>query len=725
MPDLFHMETDLMKNLARKIFTAIFLTFTFCIAPLAALAADFKQEVIYQIITDRFYDGNAANNNPAQSSGLYDSTKTNWRAYWGGDLQGIQAKMSYLAGMGVTAIWISPPVDNLNTNIPDGSGNPTASYHGYQGRDFKRIEEHFGDSSNSWTAFDNLVTAAHAVGIKVIIDFAPNHSTQNNAGEYGALYDNGTLLGNYTSDTNGYFHHNADISGGGWDDRYQVQYYTLFGLSDVNQENSTMDAYMKAAAQLFQQHGADGFRIDAVKHFGWGWQYSLANSIYTYGDSFLFGEWYQGNTNDPLYHDSYKFANKSGISLLDFPLNTAIRSVFGSNANFSDIDTVINQEGSNFTWKEDLVTFIDNHDMARFLSVNNNNNRLHEAMAFVLTSRGIPCIYYGTEQYLHNDTSGGTDPYNRPMMNAFSTSTTAYQLTNKLSTLRRNNPAIAYGSMSQRWMNNDVYIYERKFYNSVVLVAINKNETSSYNITGLNTSLPAGSYSDNLTGLLGGSSITVTSGSGGNNPVNNFTLPAHTVAVWQYVEGAGTPKIGSIGPTLGQSGVKVTIAGKDFGSTTGTVKFGTTTASIVSWSPTKIVATTPAVTNGSYNITVTNSSSQVSNGIQYTVLTAKMIPVTFTVYNASPTVTGDYIFLTGNTVELGNWSTTWDGAVGPMLTPNYPNWFLNASVPAGQTIQFKFIKIAANGAVTWEAGANHSYTVPTSGVGFVNVNWQY
>jgi hypothetical protein len=107
------------------------------------------------------------------------------------------------------------------------------------------------------------------------------------------------------------------------------------------------------------------------------------------------------------------------------------------------------------------------------------------------------------------------------------------------------------------------------------------------------------------------------------------------------------------------------------------------------------------------------------------VLTAKLIPITFTVNNASPTQVGDYIFLTGNTVELSNWSTTWDAAIGPMLTPNYPNWFLVASVPAGQTIQFKFIKIAANGTVTWEAGSNHSYTVPTSGTGSVNVNWQY
>ena len=714
-----------MRKYSQRLFV-VSLFFSILLAPIRfTLAADFKREVVYQIITDRFFDGSSTNNNPSQSSGLYDATKTNWRAYWGGDLAGIQQKMSYLAGMGVTAIWISPPVDNLNANIPDGGGNPTASYHGFQARDFKRIEEHFGNPNNTWTEFDNLVTAAHQNGIKVIIDFAPNHSNQNNAGEFGSLYDNGAFLGNFTNDTNGYFHHNPNISGGGWDDRYQTQYYTLFDLADINQQHPTMDAYLKAAAQLFQQHGVDGFRVDAVKHLNWGWQYSLANSIYTYGDSFLFGEWYQGNPSDPLYGDSAKFANKSGISLLDFPLNTAIRNVFGFNANFSEIDSIIAQEANDFTWKDDLVTFIDNHDMARFLSINNNNNRLHEALAFTLTSRGIPCVYYGTEQYLHNDTNGGTDPYNRPMMVNFSTSTTAYQLINKLSTLRRNNTALAYGSMGQRWINNDVYIYERKFFGNVVLVAINKNETTNYNITGLLTSLPPGSYSDNLTALLGGFSITVNSGSGGNNPVSNFTLPAHTVSVWQFTEGAAAPQIGSIGPTNGQPGVKVVIGGKNFGTTTGTVKFGTTTATVNSWSPTHITVTTPSVTNGNYNVTVTSSGGQVSNGIQYTVLTNKLIPIVFTVNNASPTQVGDYIFLTGNTVELGNWSTTWSGAVGPMLTPNYPNWFITAAVPAGQTIQFKFIKRAANGTVTWEAGSNHQYTVPSSGTGFVTVNWQY
>ncbi len=712
-----------MRKLTRLPLAISFLLCVFLFSP--SQAADFKRDVVYQIVIDRFFDGDAANNNPKQSAGLFDSSKTNWRAYWGGDLQGVTQKIPYLAGMGVTAIWISPPVDNLNANITDGNGNPTASYHGYQGRDFKRIEEHFGNPSNNWADFDALVTAAHQNGLKVIVDFAPNHSTQDNAGEFGALYDNGVLLGNYSNDTNGYFHHNGNISGGGWDDRYQVQYYTLFNLADLNQENPTIDKYLKSAAQLFQQHGVDGFRLDAVKHTNWGWQYSLANSIYANGDSFLFGEWYQGGTDDPLYHDSYKFVNRSGISLLDFPLNTAIRNVFASNANFSEIDSIVTREAGSFTWDEDLITFIDNHDMSRFLSINNNNNRLHEALAFILTARGIPCIYYGTEQYLHNDTSGGTDPYNRPMMPSFSTTTTAYQITKSLSQLRRDNPAIAYGSMTQRWISNDVYIYERKFFGSVVLVAINKNEISAFNITGLKTSLPSGPRSDYLAAKLGGVPIIVDAGSAGENPVKPFSLPAHSVSVWQFDAPTGAPQIGSIGPTVGHPGIKVTLGGKNFGVVKGTVKFGTTRALVNSWSRSSVVVTVPTLTGGNYNVTVTNSTGVVSNSIQYTVLNAKLIPVTFTVNNASPTQVGEYIFLTGNTVELGNWNTTWDGAVGPMLTPNYPNWFINASMPAGQTIQFKFIKLAANGTVIWEAGANHTFTVPTTGVGIVNVNWQY
>lgn len=269
-------------------------------------AQDFKKQVIYEIITDRFVDGDTTNDNPPQSAGLYDSTQTNWQAYWGGDLAGIQSKMAYLKGLGITAIWISPPVDNDNLNTYGTTSAPMAGYHGYWARDFQRVEEHFGDVNNTWTAFDNMVTSAHANGIKVIADVAANHTNPEDAGEYGSLYNNGTFVAAYNNDPNGIFHHNGNISN--YQDRYQVQYLTLENLADLNQENPTVDSYLKTAFTQLQAHHVDGFRLDAVKHVTWGWEYSMANTVFSNAPSFFFGEWAMTNTSDGLYHDAYKFA---------------------------------------------------------------------------------------------------------------------------------------------------------------------------------------------------------------------------------------------------------------------------------------------------------------------------------------------------------------------------------------------------------------------------------
>jgi glycosidase len=688
-------------------------------------AQDFKKQVIYQIVTDRFYDGDTANDNPAESLGLFDSTHTQWHAYWGGDLAGIQKKLAYIKGIGATAVWISPVVNNENLNTT--SSGISAPYHSYWNRDFMNIEEHFGDNSNSFSAFDNLIAAMHANGMKVIVDEANNHSNPDNVGEFGSLYNSGTFMAAANNDPNGYFHHNPNISD--YNDRYQLQYYTLDDLTDLNQENATIDAYLKSAAAQLQAHHADAFRLDAVKHTNWGWQYSFANSVFNNAPSFLYGEWAQSNTSDPLYSDSYKFANDSGISLLDFPLNTAIRDVFAGSSPFSEIDSTISTENSNFTYPNDLVTFFDSQDESRLLTLNNNQNRLQEAMAFLLTGRGIPIIFYGDEQYLFNNSTGsdgnpGTDPYDRVWMSSFNTTTNAYQLIAKLAALRQANDAVGYGTWKQRWMNSDVYIYERQFYNDIVLVAINKNDSVTYPISGLYTALPAGTYPDYLGGLQSGNSLTVTVGGAGNNSASSYTIGAHSVSVWQFQTNASSPEVGSIGPHVGQPGMIVTIAGDGFGATNGSVLFGTTAAVIQSWSNSSVVFTVPNVTSGSYNVQLKSSGGAIANTVPFTVLAAKLVPVTFTVNNANPTNTGDFIFVTGNTVELGNWGTTFQTAIGPMLDPNYPNWFLNVSLPAGQTVQFKFIDIQANGNVVWENGANHSYTVPTSGPGSVNVSWQ-
>jgi len=703
-------------------------------------ATDFKREVIYQIVTDRFFDGDAANNDPPQSPGLFDGTHKNWQAYWGGDLEGVRQKIPYLAGLGVTAIWISPPADNINAKI-----GKTASYYGYQARDFKRIEEHFGDPANSWGPFDKLVATAHEWGIKVIVDFAANHSNIYIVGEYGALYDNGVFLADYFHDPNNYFRRLGFITAGS--DAYETQYFSLYGLSDINQENERMDDYLKSAVLLYQQHGADGFRIDGVKHVTWGWMYSLANTVFTNGNSFMFGEWYlqdyhtslgweyvfansiydadssftfdtmQTSIADPLAYDAYKFTNRSSISLNDFPLHSAMWNVFGSDTDFSEIDSVITETSQSVSDPENLVTFIDSQDSTRFLSVHPNLDRYHAALAFLLTARGIPCLYYGGEQYLHNDTRGGRDPYNRPMMESFSTTTTAYLLVSKLSALRRSNPALAYGSMTRRWINRDVYIYERKFFGNVILVAINKSLSHSYDIGDLRTALPSGDYSDHLGGQLGGLPIKVSASAGDLASVERFVLPPHGVAVWSYLDETAAPRVGSVYPTAGQAGMQVTIAGQAFGATPGSVKFGESVAEVISWSESNIRAVVPANSTGDNKIVVTTQPGQSSNERNFKVLTARLIPVVVNLKNAPALDPGDRLFVVGDVTELGAWKATWEDSAGPLITSNGTDWFLCIALPAGQKVQFKFIVIGASGSVRWSNGDAHTLPAEELSIG--------
>ncbi|MGA8539562.1 MAG: alpha-amylase family glycosyl hydrolase [Terriglobales bacterium] len=684
---------------------------------------DFKKQVIYQIVTDRFFDGDTSNNNPPQSPGMYDSTKTNWQMYWGGDLAGIQQQMAYLAGMGITAIWISPPVDNIDV-LANLSGTSYVPYHGYWARDMQQIEEHFGDVNNTWTAFDNLVTAAHQNGIRLIVDFAANDSNPDDGGESGALLNNGQPFASYQNDPappNNLFHHNPTITN--YNDPFQLQYYTLDDLADLNQENSQVDGYLKTAVAQFMQHGADGFRLDAVKDVTWGWEYSFANAAFTAGPTFLYGEWDISGTSDPTYSDSVEFSNRSGISLLDFPLANAMRDVFANNGDFHEIDNTISQENSDFISPNDLVTFVDSHDIPRLLSVDNDQNRLNEALALQLACRGIPVILYGDEQYLHNDTNGGNDPYNRLWMSSFATNTTAYQLINQMANLRQANPALAYGTSQQRWINSDVYILERQFFNDVVLIAVNKSETAAYNISGLYTALPPGTYVDYLNGLMGGLSIQASAGTGGNNPITTFSLPAHTVSVWQSSAPANSPELGSLGPRLAQAGLVASAAGDGFGLSPGKVLVGSTAAAIQSWSDSSATFVVPSVPPGNYNITVQSNGGVTSNPLPFVVLTGKEIPVTFTIDNV-PLSTGASVYLTGNILELGNNVQSATSAVGPLLAVPGSNtsWFINASVPAGQQVQFTFFQVLSNSSIVSE-GTLHSYSIPNSGVGSVSVSW--
>ena len=187
------------------------------------------------------------------------------------------------------------------------------------------------------------------------------------------------------------------------------------------------------------------------------------------------------------------------MNLLDYPLYGPIVDVFAKGKSFTEIDNELNFEASGdsgrnaegFAQPNDLVTFFDNHDNARIQSMGADATAVKQALAFIFTCRGVPVVYYGDEQYLHNDTGGGNDPYDRNAMTSFGT-TDAVTLIRYLAALRASNGAIAYGTMQQRWINDDVYIYERKLGGNVVLVAINKSKINDQAISGLFTALRAG-----------------------------------------------------------------------------------------------------------------------------------------------------------------------------------------------------------------------------------------
>lgn len=490
-----------------------------------------KSDVIYQVMIDRFYNGDKTNDNPEVSKGLFDASKSNWRMYWGGDLKGLTEKIPYIKEMGATAIWISPVVDNINKPaIYNGEVN--APYHGYWARDFKKVEEHFG----TWDDFDTFVKTAHKNGLKVILDFAPNHTSPADESnpdfaENGALYGNGKLLGTYSNDINKLFHHNGSITD--WNNLKDVQDKNLFDLADLDQRNPIVDKYLKDSIRLWFSHGIDGVRLDAAKHMPMEWVKSFADTIYSVNkNALLFGEWMLNGPTDPMYGYNIQFANTTGFSVLDFALNNAIKDVFEKGYGFDRLNDTIDETDKDYKSPYKLVTFVDNHDMPRFLSVENDKNKLHEALAFIMTSRGIPAVYYGTEQYLHNDTNNGNDPYNRPMMENFNENTTAYKLIKDLSKLRTQNPTLQYGKTTARYVSDDVYIYERQYNKNVVLVAINKG--SDVTINDIKTALPAGRYKDYLNGLLKGTDLKVKRDSEMNS-ISNITLPGNSVSVWTNI----------------------------------------------------------------------------------------------------------------------------------------------------------------------------------------------
>ncbi|THF78797.1 alpha-amylase family glycosyl hydrolase [Cohnella fermenti] len=710
------------------------------------------KDVVYQIITDRFVDGDTSNNVPSgSSSALFDDSNSDGigdgddlKLYQGGDWQGIIDKIPYLKDMGVTAVWISAPYENRDTAINDyqsgGGVDVWTSFHGYHVRNYFATNKHFGLMQQ----FEELRDELHDNGMKLVIDFVTNHTsrwqnpTDGYSAEDGKLYEpdkdssgnyvfdtNGNpvdynsdgnvenLLADPNNDVNGWFHGLGDR--GTDSSRYGYRHKDLGSLADFSQENGAVAAYLEQAALFWKSKGIDGFRHDATLHENPAFVKGFKDAVDSAsgGPVSHFGEFFISRP-DSKYDEYQSFPDRTGVNNLDFEFFRAATNAFGSfSETMSDFGSMLTQTSADYEYENQAVTFLDNHDVTRFRYIQPNDKPYHAALAALLTSRGTPNIYYGTEQYLTSADS--SDIAGRVFMqteSTFDTTTTAYKTIKKLSALRQSNEAIAYGTTDILYSTDNVLVYKRQFYDKQVIVAINRQPDTSYTVPAINTSLPTGTYSDALDGLLYGSSNTVSTVSG-QNQLASFTLSGGEVNVWSYNPDLGTtvPRLGDVVSTMGRAGNTVYIYGTGLGGSV-TVKFDTTTATVVSNSDNVIEAIVPSVATGVRQITVTKGSN-VSNQFRYEVLTDDQVQVIFKV-NATTTY-GQNIYVVGNIPELGNWDPT--KATEAFLNPDYPVWFLPVSVPKGTTFEYKFIKKDAAGNVTWEGGSNRTFTSSSSSAG--------
>ncbi|WP_156165668.1 alpha-amylase family glycosyl hydrolase [Demequina rhizosphaerae] len=420
-------------------------------------------EVLYFLMADRFANGDPTNDDGGLGadplvSGL-DTTDAGF--YQGGDLAGVEERLDYLEGLGVTGIWVSPPFTNKPVQLEDSS----AGYHGYWITDFTSVDPHLGGTE----ALESLVEAAHARGIKVFLDIITNHTADvigyaagdrmpylgtdavpyvdadGNAfddraaaadGAFPAVaassfpYDPVLAAGEEDAKSPGWlndatmYHNRGNTTFTGEDS----QYGDFFGLDDLWTENPAVVEGMTALYSDWIDAGIDGYRVDTVRHVDDGfWEEFLPGVLGAAADKgaedfFVFGEVYDGSRAA-----TSRYTTEVGFqAVLDFPFQGAARAFASGKGDASDLAAFYAADD----WFTDadssaaqLPTFLGNHDMGRFGGMLLEDNpgadddellaRDLLAHSLLLLGRGNPIVYYGDEQGLTGD--GGDKAARQPM----------------------------------------------------------------------------------------------------------------------------------------------------------------------------------------------------------------------------------------------------------------------------------------------------------------------
>ncbi len=446
-----------------------------------------KTDVVYLIMPDRFANGDPSNDD--MPGMLEKADRNNPDGRHGGDIKGISSHLDYIADLGVSAIWMNPLLEN---------NNPEYSYHGYAITDFYNVDARFGTNED----YVNLVKSSHEKGLKVIMDMIFNH-----ASVYNWLIEDlpsEDWIHQFPEYTRSNFRGSAimDTHASDYDREKFLTGWFDHHMADLNQKNKLFANYLiQNSVWWIEYSGIDGIRIDtqpySYKEFLTEWS---SRVFQEYPEFNVVGEAWQQKESITAYfqkdapnRDGYN----SGIpSVTDFPMYFAMSKAFnerdGWTEGLAQIYYVLAQDFLYAAPEENLI-FCDNHDLDRiYSSLGENFSKWKMAMATLMTMRGIPMIYYGTEilmtgnagdghGFIRKDFPGGwpddkTDAFTKEGRSKQQNE--AFGFLQNLLEWRKSNGAVHFGELKHFVPADDVYVYFRHKDENCIMVALNNSSNA-------------------------------------------------------------------------------------------------------------------------------------------------------------------------------------------------------------------------------------------------------
>ena len=347
---------------------------------------DWDEAVIYFAVTDRFFDGDASNND-AYGVGDYNTGEKGGSSYHGGDFAGLNQKLDYLKDLGVNTIWITPIVENITEDQHDNkTDTATYGYHGYWASDFTKLNKHLGTEQQ----FKALLDAAHSKGMKIMVDVVLNHAG------YGTEDDFNKILTDADGNSISMIRDSSNTISG--DDKYD----SLSDLPDFVTENKAVtDQLVTWQTEWMSKYSIDYYRVDTVKHVETTTWEAFKNSLTKVNPDFkMIGEY----SGAGYANNAGELGTGSMDALLDFDFNDfAQKFVTGD---ISGVESSLQKRNGAINNTATMGSFLSSHDEDSLQYKLVNESKLSEEEAYNLmkvaatlqiTAKGQPVLYYGEE----------------------------------------------------------------------------------------------------------------------------------------------------------------------------------------------------------------------------------------------------------------------------------------------------------------------------------------